>query len=512
MRLAAITGAAAAVARNAAGSFDGVRLPRATWGIAAIAIAEVILLIAFAGGYGYHRDELYFIQAGKHPAWGYDDQPPFTPLIGRLATSLFGQTPTGLRVPSALALGICVLLAGLTARQMGGGARAQLLAAGAFAVSSAMFIGHLLSTTTFDLLAWTITLYLVVKLLQSGDVRLWPWIGLVVGVALLNKWLILFLVVSLALGLVAARRFELLRSRWLLAGIVIALALWAPNLIWQAQHGWPQQTLSGQISGDDPVGTRIGFLPFQLLMVSPVLAPIWIVGLIWLWRGRHAMRFRPVAYGYVTFLVIGLLGGAKGYYAAGWYPALLAAGGVRLEGWLAQRRAQALVGVGLAAALAVSMVLALPIVPQRSLADTPIGTVNKDVLETVRWPHFVDAVAGVYRSLPAADQRHAVIFTMNYGEAGALRRYGPKRDLPGAYSGHNSFWSFGRPRDGAAPVIVVGMDGPYLNARFRGCRIVTHYNNGLRIDQQEQGAPIGICAGPVETWSREWPRLHHLDA
>ena len=489
-----------------------MRPPAAISAIAAIAIAEVVLLVSLAGGYGYHRDELYFIQAGKHPAWGFDDQPPFTPLIGRLATELFGQTPTGLRVPSALALGACVLLAGLTARELGGGRRAQVLAAGSFAVSSALFIGHLLSTTTFDLLAWTLTLYLFVRLLRGDDQRLWLAVGLVVGVGLENKWLITSLIAALAIGLVASRRLDLLKSRWLVAGALIALALWAPNLIWQAQHGWPQRTLSGQISGDDPLGTRIGFLPFQLLIVSPVLAPIWIAGLVWLLRGSHARPFRPLAFGYLAFLAIGLIGGAKGYYTAGWYPALLGAGGVRLEGWLAARRAQLLTGAAVALSACVSMLIGLPIVPARSLADTPIGSVNSDVLETVGWPHFTDAVAGVYRSLPPAQQRHAVIFTANYGEAGALRRYGPSRKLPQAYSGHNSFWSFGRPPDGAAPVIVVGMDPAYLDQRFRGCRIVTHYDNGLRIDQEEQGTPIGICAGPRERWAREWPRLHHLDA
>jgi hypothetical protein len=487
--------------------------PRAAIGaLAALAIAEVVLLVAFAGGYGYHRDELYFIQAGDHPAFGYDDQPPLTPLIGRASAVLFGQTPTGLRVASALALGICVLLAGLTARELGGGRRAQVVAAAAFAASSAMFIGHLLSTTTFDLLAWTVTLYLVVRLLRGDDERLWLAVGLVVGLGLESKWLIAFLVACLAIGFLVARRFEVLRSPWLWAGVVLALALWAPNLVWQAQHGWPQRTLSGQISGDDPVGTRIGFLPFQLLMVSPVLAPIWIAGLVWLLRGRHARPFRPVAYGYLAFLAIGLVGGAKGYYAAGWYPALLGAGGVRLEGWLGSRRAQGITGVAVVAAACVSIVLALPIVPERSLAGTPIGSINPDVLETVRWPRFVDSVGAVWRSLPPAQQRRAVIFTQNYGEAGALRRYGPMDGLPQTYSGHNSFWSFGRPRDGAAPVIVVDMDGSYLDARFRGCRIVTRYDNGVGIDQEEQGAPIGICAGPREAWSREWPRLHHLDA
>src|SRR3954447_4194481 len=124
------------------------RPPVAAGPLAATLVGVVALLMATAGRYGFHRDELYFMEAGHHLAWGYDDQPPLTPLIARIATGLFGASPAGLRVPSALAMAACVLLTALIARELGGGRRAQVVAAGSLAASGMIYMGHIVSTTT----------------------------------------------------------------------------------------------------------------------------------------------------------------------------------------------------------------------------------------------------------------------------------------------------------------------------------------------------------------------------
>ena len=489
------------------------RPPLATPWVAGIALALLVLLLLTAGGYGYHRDELYFIEAGANPAWGYDDQPPLTPMLGAAATTLFGQTPTALRVPSALALVACVLLAALIARELGGGRRAQVLAAASLAASGAMFLGHLSSTATFDFLAWTVLLYIALLILRRGDRRLWVAFGPVLGLALLNKWLVLTLVVALGIGLVASGRRELLWSPWVLAGAAVAVLLWLPNLAWQADHGWPQQELAGQIADENPVGARVIFLPFQLVIVSPLLAPVWIAGLVWLLRNPAARPFRAIGLGYLALVAICLVTGAKEYYAIGWYPALLGAGGVALERWLERRWRRVAATAAVAASALIAAVVSLPVLPEDSLGGSPVEVVNDDALETVAWPRFADRVAEVWRGLPARDRERAVIFTANYGEAGALRRYGGERGLPRAYSGHNSFHSFGRPPDGARPVIAIGFEDPgYLPRFFAGCRVAARYDNGLDLDNEEQGAPISVCRGPLRPWSEVWPDLHHLHA
>ena len=86
-----------------------------------VAAAELLLLVATANRYGYHRDELYFRVAARHPAWGYDDQPALTPLLGRFSEWLFGETPRGLRVVSAVAIALVVVLVAMIARELGAG-------------------------------------------------------------------------------------------------------------------------------------------------------------------------------------------------------------------------------------------------------------------------------------------------------------------------------------------------------------------------------------------------------
>lgn len=482
--------------------------------VAALALFELLLLIAFAGGYGYHRDELYFIEAGKHPAFGFDDQPPLTPLLGRLSTAIFGQTPTGLRVVSALALAACVFLCALSARELGGGRRAQTLAAACLvAATGPLFAGHLLSTATFDLLAWTALLFIATRLLGGADARLWLVFGAVAGIALQNKWLVLLLFASLGGGVAAAGRWDLVRSPWLWAGAGLALVIWLPNLVWQADHGWPQRELAGQISDEDPIAIRLIFLPFQLPLVGLLLAPVWIAGLVWLLRRPRAHRFRALGYGYVVLVAICLVTAGKQYYAAGWYPSLLAAGSVSLEDLLELPSRRLLAGAALALSLAVSVLIALPVVPERSLAGSPAAALNEDLLETVGWQRFADAVERVAARLPPGERAGAVVFTENYGEAGALRRYGRERGLPPAYSGHNSFGSFGRPPDDAGPVIVVGFETRRGAAvRFEGCRPAGRFDNGLDVDNEEQGGRFFVCERPRRPWAEIWPALHHLDA
>ncbi|WP_019062707.1 glycosyltransferase family 39 protein [Streptomyces prunicolor] len=157
--------------------------------VACLAAAFAAVLTALSGRYGYHRDELYFLAAGDHPAWGYVDQPPLTPLVARVATALFGDTPAGLRVLATLAFVAAVFVAALVARELGGDRWTQVLAVGLAGVGAQLSaVGHMVSTTTFDLLAWLVICWLMLRLLRTCDGRWWLAVGAVVGVGVLNKW------------------------------------------------------------------------------------------------------------------------------------------------------------------------------------------------------------------------------------------------------------------------------------------------------------------------------------
>ena len=208
---------------------------------AALLLAALLLaalLIAFSGRYGYHRDELYFLADGRHLAWGYPDQPPLVPVIARLMSDLAPASLVVLRLPSAAASAALVVLTGLIAREFGAERTAQALAAICIAVAPLVIgAGHLLSTTTFDLPAWALASWLIVRILRTGNDRLWLAVGLVTGAGLFASDLVAFLLFAVVVALAVAGPRRPFGSPWLYAGGVIALAMWVPYLAWQASHG-----------------------------------------------------------------------------------------------------------------------------------------------------------------------------------------------------------------------------------------------------------------------------------
>jgi 4-amino-4-deoxy-L-arabinose transferase-like glycosyltransferase len=470
----------------------------------------VLLLIVFAGSYGYHRDELYFLEAGHHLAWGYPDQAPVTPLLAHLMNTLAPGSLTVLRVPSALMTGGTVLLAGAIARELGARRRAQLIAASCTAVASVvLFEGHLLSTSTVDLFVWSTVTWLVARVIRTGQQQLWLVAGIAAGVDLLNKPLIAFLLASLGASLLAVGPRRVLRSWWPWAGLAIAALIWAPWLLWQAQHGWPQLKVSSAIAhgGSASSQSRWALLPFQFLLVSPVLAPVWIAGLVALLHRPHWRPFRFFALTWILLALVFVITGGKPYYLAGMFPVLLGAGAVETDAWLQRgsgRLRPAVLGVAVALSGVISALIALPILPADQAG--PVIAMNADVGETIGWPQFARTVADVYRGAP----RQSVIFTSNYGEAGALDRYGPALGLPQAYSGHNAFAEWGPPPDRPGAVVVVGLDPAPLHNHFAGCRLAARITNSAGVDNDERGAPVDLCVGTRGPWSRIWSSLRHL--
>lgn len=478
-----------------------------------IAAAVTVVLVAFASRYGYHRDELYFLAAGRHLDWAYADQGTLTPLFARAMSAIAANSLLVLRLPSAVAAGVTVLLTGLLAREMGGNRRAEALSAACAATAViVLFTGHLLSTSTFDLLAWTAFTYLAVRAVRRGHDRLWLVAGAVLGLGLLNKPLPAFLAAGLLAGIALAGPRRLLRNPWVWSGATIALVLWSPWVIWQMAHGWPQIEVSRAIAAGGSTSSQPWWavVPFQVLLVSPPLAPIWIIGLVRLFRDPDLRDVRFLAWAWVVLAAVFMATGGKPYYLAGFLPVLIGAGSVHVERWAtvgrAHLRRSLLVGAVAVAALT-SVVIALPVLPADDAG--PIIALNADIAETIGWPEFAQTIATVYRESARGGQ--AVILTGNYGEAGAVDRFGPPLGLPRAYSGHNAYGNWGPPPEESGPVVVVGIPGRLLNAELRNCAVAARITNRAHVDNDEQGNAVMVCDGPQTSWAQAWPALRHLD-
>ena len=485
-------------------------------GIAVIAAAGFGAEMAVSARYGYARDELYFLAAGHHLAFGYVDQPPLTPVLARISAAAAGDTLAGLRVLPALGLAALVVATAVMSRQLGAGRTGQLLAALA-AATCGEFLGamHELTTTAPDLVFWAVTLVLVMRLLASEDPRWWVAIGGCVGIASEAKWNIGFLAAALAAGFAVTDARRLLRSRYLLLGGVIAAALAAPDLVWQALHDWPNLDVFRALQGA-AWHNRAVFWPAQILYTGPALTPLWMVGASWSLRNAEARRFRPVAIACVVAIVLQFVLGGKAYYPGAAYTFLFAAGSVPFERRLAARRpirpaalARMITPATRAAACmlagaALAAPVALSVLPARTLHTVPLQEINYDLAETIAWPKLVALVAREYDSLPGPQREQAALLTGNYGEAGAIERYGPGLALPQAYSGANNFWLWGPPPAGDRSVIAVNVDPALLRREFAHVLLVATFRNGLGVSDDEQGAQVFVATGLRSSWAQAW--------
>ena len=457
------------------------------------------LLLAIAPRYGWHRDELYFLQCGRRLAWGYVDQPPVTPFVARVATELFGTNLVGLRLFPALVLGAVVLLMAAMARELGGGRRAEVIAAASGAVCPLFLgMGHLLATATFDLLAWTAITYLVVRLMAREDDRLWLAVGAVAGVGLLNKHTVVFVMFGVVVGLLLTPSGRRHFGRpWLWAGGALALLIWSPNLVWQAQHDWAVvdmlQSLNEEAAGEDVVL----FLPSQLLILGGLVA-VWIPGLRRLLRDE---RLRVLGVAYLVLLAVFLVGRGKPYYMAGVYPVLLAAGAVAWE-QRGRQQQQALPWI-IGLTLLIGLPLAVPVIPMDWARHHPIEDLQLELGAQLGWPELVDRVAEVRRVVDGP----VTILTANYGQAGAIELYGPSRGLPLAYSGHNNEWLWGPPPRETPVTITVGFSSGRLRPLFGDCERVGVLGPPHGVASEEDGTELHICQDQRAPWPELWPRL-----
>jgi hypothetical protein len=475
--------------------------------------------------YGFFRDELYFIVCGQHPSWGYVDQPPLAPLLGA-ASQAFGPSLLLLRaIPAAFAAG-AVLVTVQIAAELGGGAFAQILAALGCALCPVLTsFGMKLSPDTIGLWLWPLAVLYLLRLSRGADPRLWLLVGAAIGVSAQAKYTVVYFAAALLVAILCTPERRMLRSRWALAGAAIAAAVALPNFLWQAVHGFPMLELlrNGQ-HGKNVILSPGGYLVAELLITNPILALLWIAGLVWLWR-TPATRF--LALTFVILIVAMIASHAKHYYPGDVYPYLFAAGGVAVESWT-QRRLW-LRPVLASVAVAASFVLlpyVLPVLPvptflafHRAMAPLlhlevtktehrPESDLPPDWADMHGWPELAETVAHVVESLPPADRARAVIVAGNYGEAAAIEFFGAKLHLPPVVSGHNHYFLWGTHGASGDVLIDVGGDCGARQHLFRDTERAAVFSSPYAMPY-ETNLPILICRGITRPFGDLWPGLKH---
>jgi hypothetical protein len=485
----------------------GVRVPFLVG--AAVAALQVAIIAPFLGRYGWDRDELYFLSASKRLTWGYVDFPPATAAVGWLVHATAGDSLVGLRLTCVTALAATIFLVALMARELGGDAVAQGVAALVWAfMPYSLGAGSIFHPTWFDLLCWVALLYVVLLVLTRDEPRLWLVAGVVAGIGLETKYTIVFLLGTLLVAFLVAGR-HVLATPWPWLGLLIALVLWAPNLVWQAQHGWPSLEFFGsqneKTADDTPPLT---YVAQQLFLGGGLVFAV--IGVVRLWRTR---LLRPLAVVPPVVTLFFLLERGRAYYPIPADSIAIAAGAVAFVDWIRRGRRLRLASlVPILALEAAVLVLAVPLVlPVRSTASMVSSGVWEDSFykDELGWPELADQTARAWASLPADERARTAIVAGNYGEASALERYGPSRGLPPVVSGHLS-WRYWRPAKlPQRRLLLVGYDAATLRFLCATWRKLATIDNRWRIANEERGRLVATCvlsATLDELWERDFAR------
>lgn len=465
------------------------------------------------GQYGFHRDEWQFLSDAQHLDWGFVPYPPLTPAVEALGLKLFGLSLVGLRLFSVLAHMLVIVIAGLMARDLGGGRLAQVFTAMAVALSPVpMFQATQFQYSSFDLLWWVLIAWCVIRLLRDDEPRWWIAIGVVAGLGLQTKYSVAFLLVGVLVGMLLTDARRYMKSGWFWAGGLVALAIVTPNLLWLVRHDFiSYRFLQGIHARDVRLGRADGFLRDQFLLnVNLIAAPVWLAGLYAFATSRH---HRMLAWMYAVPLLLFLLAKGRFYYVSGAYPMLLAMGAVVAESRLGSLRPlhrRGVVALAFAALLGLGGYAALRIVPIASsgpLRDYALRH-NADLREEIGWPELVAQVTAIRDSLPPAEQANLGIAVGNYGEYGAIALLGPAYHLPVPVTTINSGWLRGYPEPAPSTYIVLGNSLARAEEILTKCRVAGRSSNRLGVvNEESRDHPDILICGPSrlpldELWRR----------
>jgi hypothetical protein len=485
-------------------------------------------------GYGYFRDEFYYIICGRNLAWGYVDHGPGVAVQARLALAIFGKSLAGIRMFSALAGATRIFLTGMLAWSIGGRRPAQALAMlGVLLAPQYLGTDSYLSMNSVESLFWMTCLLAVVMMVRGGvSPRWWLLFGASAGLGLLNKPSMTFFLVALLLGLLLTPQRSVLMNRWAAIGVALLVVIALPNLMWQIHNHWPTLEFlrNGKIENKNIKLSPLAFIGVQITNLNPVTLLIWGAGLVWLLRNPLAKSWRWIGFTYLLFLALMMALHAKDYYVAPIYPVLFAAGGVAWERRFADRPAVAqgrtFAFVGIESILFVTAILLLPLsIPvlrppawlvytksthlygrNGNSENAASGPLPQFYADRFGWQEEVDQVSRVYRALSPEDQKIVGISCSNYGEASAINFLG--HDLPFAISGQNNYWLWGpHGYSGELMIVITGGTPDQVREIYDSVQVVGRMDNPLAMPFEHRN--IYLVRRRNKNLTLDWPGFKH---
>ena len=493
-----------------------------------LALAKFLFHLLTAGRYGIFRDELYYLACAEHLDFGYVDQPPLIAVIAWIARYLFGESLLGLRLLPALAGAATVWLTGKLTREMGGGAFAQALAALAvIAAPIYLLLHHWLTMNAFEPLIWIACAWCIVRAINLSEPRYWLWFGVLIGLGMENKYSTAFFAGAVVVALLLSPQRRFISTSWIWIGALCSFLIFLPNLIWLIGHDFPFLELMHNIrgSGRDVVRGPIAFIGDQAMLMNPILFPLWLGGLGWLFFNRDGSRYRILGLTYALLLVAFIVLRGKNYYLSAAYPMLFAAGAIGFER-ITRDRGRWSRGLYVGFIVAATCFIAPTVAPvlsteayiryQKEIGFEPpkaenqqTGPLPQHFADEFGWEEMVQEVARVHHELPPEQRAATAIFANSYGQAGAIDFFGKKYGLPKAISNHQSYWLWGPREYTGQSVIVLGSDGSGDREHFAQVEAVGRTSHPY--SRRDEHFDIFLCRDLNTTLQALWPETKKWD-
>lgn len=485
---------------------------------AAFAAGMIVFHCVATGRYGYFRDEFYYLDCARHLDWGYVDHPPLAMLVLAVFRALFGDSMLAIRLPAILIGAATIFVAGTIVRSMGGTRWAQavvclaLLVAPVYMVTASYF-----SMNPFDQFFWTLGAYVLVRIINADNPRLWLWFGVVAGLGLQNKLSMLFFGGALAVALLFTPQRKAYLNKYIYLGGLIAFVVFLPHIVWQATHGWPTLEFMKNASG----GKNIAMAPFdflkeQVLHMNPISVPLALAGLAFGLFTAKGRTYLVLPLMFLIVLIFFIITGAKPYYLAPAFPLVLTLGAVAVEkvhgrGW--RRFAVPAYATLMALGGLIVAPLAVPLLPpeqflqyQARLGIRPAaqehghtGEMPQHFGDRFGWPEMAALVVDAYDALPGDAQAECEIVAENYGEAGAIRLFGESHGLPQPICGHNNHYFWMPETIRGETVLVIGFPEEALQECFESVEELGRTNHPYAMPY-ENDRVLYLCRGLTVPW------------
>jgi len=490
-----------------------------------LSLFKLILLIIFSGNYGLFRDEYYYVEVSKHLDWGYVDMQPLSALILAVSRALFGDTIFGIRIFSYLAGSAVVFISGLISREMKGSTFAQIFTA-VLVIFSGVILGtsSYFSMNSFDILLSALMFYFLIKLINTGNPKLWLTIGILFGLGLQNKLSFLFLGFGLIAGLILTKHRNQLKTKEIWIGAAIAFIIFLPNIIWQITNNYP--TLEFMHNASTFKNRPMGIIEFtikSLMELNPGYTLFLFTGIYFLFFNKQGKVFNIIGWIYVSVFLVFVFYNGKPYYMGVLFPVILAAGVIGAD-YLIERYMRPFVRIILIIIIIpfffIVTPFAIPVLDVESFISltemmgmkpesderSELGKLPQFYADRFGWEEMVQKVASAYNKLPEKEKKETLIFGQNYGEAGAVNFYRKKYNLPQAISSHNNYWIWGYPKNYKGDIlIVIGSNYEDNSEFFEDVKLVESHLN--KYGMSYENVDIFICRKPKRPINEIWGKI-----